>query len=372
MDPPALYLLEAGDVRTAMAGRLFVDLGVAVTRIEPDQPRSAAFGPFSAAGESVYHAFYNQGKRVLRSAAPLETIARCINQTPTMRPVIVIAPEDFPDGTAPRGIELAERYPAAIVVELLDFGVYRGPRRYANLSVAARGGQMAVCGREDRPPLVAPGHQPVNLAGLYAAIAVLSAAIESPDRGALAHISLQACVASSIENALVAYFAAGLVQRRQGVFHWSRNSFVGQAADGNVLVMLLHNWETLVAWLAADGMAGDLADPKYGNPMIRRQHDYVFHIAETMTPWLATKPARALLDDAHARRFPWSEVADMPDTARSAHLAERGFIAPGDRSGGMPAELAGPLRWGDAQHPAGGRGGLLDRIAEAKAEAAAP
>jgi crotonobetainyl-CoA:carnitine CoA-transferase CaiB-like acyl-CoA transferase len=370
MTLPELHVIEVGDVRTSMAGRLFADLGTSVTRIEPEEPRSTQFGPFTKSGESIYHAFYNRSKRVLRTSNPLAAIDRCIIEAGAKRLVIIIAPEDFPEGNAPCGEELRRLYPAAIVVELLDFGVYRGPRRYSNLSVAARGGQMAVCGREDRPPLMAPGHQPVNLAGLYAAIAALSAAIHDPDQGTLACISLQACVASSIENALVAYFSAGKVQRRQGVFHWSRNSFVGQTADGNVLVMLLHDWDTLISWLAVDGMQSDLADPKYGNPMIRRQNDYVFHIAETMAPWLATKQTRPLLEDAHARRFPWSEVAQMSDTARSEHLKERGFTIPGEPSGAMPIGLLGPLLWGRGQDTGGTRQGMLARQAAAGKEAA--
>lgn len=372
MNTPDLHLIEVGDVRTSMAGRLFADLGTEVTRIEPEEPRSAKFGPFTEAGESIYHAFYNRSKRVLRTLDPYELVARCIRDASAKRPVIVVAPEDFPRGNAPRGEELAQHYPAAVVVELLDFGVFRGPRRYSNLSVAARGGQMAVCGREDRPPLMAPGHQAVNLAGLYAAIAALSAAIHSPKEGCLAHISLQACVASSIENALVSYFSAGKVQRRQGVFHWSRNSFVGQTADGDVLIMLLHDWETLVSWLAADGMQADLADPKYGHPMTRRQNDYVFHIADVMAPWLATKTTRSLLEDAHARRFPWSEVALMSDTARSEHLRERGFIAGREADADASIDLRAPLLWGSAQHSSGTRQGMLARPSATGKEAGEP
>jgi len=359
MDVQDLLVLEVGDARTSMAGRLLRDLGLEIVRIEPESPHSAAFGPFSAEGTSLYQAFYNCGKQIIPSANPAQTIRRAIDAAPAKRPLIIVAPEDFPAGNAPRGTELARRYPGALVVELLDFGVYRGPRRYANISVAARGGQMAVCGREDRPPLVAPGHQPVNLAGLYAAITALSAAIQSPDQGCLATISLQACVAASIENALVAYFAAGRVQRRQGFFHWSRNSFVGETTDGHILAMLLLDWNTLIAWLASEGMEGDLADPIYGDPLLRRQQDSVFQIAQKLAPWIATKPTAALLEEAHARRFPWSEVAAMGETARSDHFAERGFIAPSESEGGASIAVASPILWGDATHPRGTRRGLL-------------
>lgn len=359
MDSGNLYVLEVGDVRTAMAGRLFRDLGFEVVRIEPRDGQSSRFGPFTPDGQSLYHAFYNRGKEILRPASPMDAVAKYVAARPDRRPIIVVAPEDFPMDDAPRGDVLSAGHREAVVVELLDFGSYRGPRRYANASIAARGGQMYICGAADGPPLAAPGHQPVSLAGMYAVIASLSMALRAPQGSRLARISLQACVASAIENAFIAYFCESRVQRRQGTFHWSRNSFVGRTRDGYVLVELLLDWNALIAWLAEDGMEGDLANPKYADPVVRRAHDYIFHIAETMAPWLAKRTTAEVLVGARLRRFPWSDIASMRDTVRSRHLADRGFIwHDADRSG---PEIASPFRWGDANVKGGTRAGMADR-----------
>src|SRR5262249_31656192 len=124
-----LRVLDFADEKGELCGRLLADLGADVIRVEPPEgARSRRLPPFHA-GESLYFAFRNAGKRGitldLRTAegmADLHEQLRCTD----------IWIESFAPGHLESlGIDftdLAERYPKLIIVRISDFG-QTGPYR---------------------------------------------------------------------------------------------------------------------------------------------------------------------------------------------------------------------------------------------------
>jgi len=136
-------------------------------------------------------------------------------------------------------------------------------------------------------------------------------------------ISLQECTAAALDHVLVRYFYQGEVAKRQGSRHWNGAFRIFPARDGYVLLSLFYQWETLVEWLASEGMAEDLADSKWLDRGYRLEH--IDHVIEVLERWSKTHSAAELVEKGQAMRFPWAEAASIPQLLASPQLEARGF-----------------------------------------------
>jgi crotonobetainyl-CoA:carnitine CoA-transferase CaiB-like acyl-CoA transferase len=78
-----------------------------------------------------------------------------------------------------------------------------------------------------------------------------------------------------------------------------------------------------VEWLAAEGMAGDLADDKWLDREYRLEH--IDHIVKVLECWTKTHKVAELVEKGQLMRFPWAEVASIPQLLASSQLRARGF-----------------------------------------------
>jgi crotonobetainyl-CoA:carnitine CoA-transferase CaiB-like acyl-CoA transferase len=116
--------------------------------------------------------------------------------------------------------------------------------------------------------------------------------------------------------------------------HWNGAFRVFPAKDGHVLLSLFYQWETLVEWLESEGRAEDLTDAKWRDRDYRLQH--LDHVIEVLERWTRTHPAAELVARGQSMRFPWAEVASIPQLLASPQLKERNF-------------------WVEVEHPETGR-----------------
>ncbi len=144
-------------------------------------------------------------------------------------------------------------------------------------------------------------------------------------------ISLQECAASMLDHVLVRYFYEGEVARRSGALYWNGAFCLFPCRDGYILLSLAQGWETLVEWLASEGMAGDLAEPRWADPAYRREN--IRHIIEVIGRWTAQHTAAELIETAQAMRFPWAKAVTIPELVESPRLRERGFFGTGKLPG---------------------------------------
>ena len=312
-------VLDLTDERGMLCSRYLADMGAEVIRIEKPG-KSSARTPF----------FWetNLGKQAITLNIELEPGQEIFKRLVETADVLV---ESQPPGYLEKlGLgypQLGQINPRLIMASITDFG-QRGPYRdykSCDIVTSALGGQMCVCGEPQSPPLKPFGNQSYYLASIFAAIGVLLALWRRriSGRGQHIDISLQECVAATLDYVLVRYFYEGVVARRQGSLHWNSAFRIFPCRDGYILLSLLQQWETLVEWLHSEGMAEDLTDKKWLDREQRLKHlDYIIEVLER---WTRSHTVAELVEQGQWMHFPWAEVASIPGLVNSPQLKERNF-----------------------------------------------
>jgi len=137
-------------------------------------------------------------------------------------------------------------------------------------------------------------------------------------------ISLQASVTATLEHVMVRYFAEDIIFQRQRSLHWNQGFVVLPCKDGFMHVTLFQQWETLIEWLAAEGMAEDLADEKWLDEDYRLQH--LGHVIAVLEKWTTSHTVDEIFKPAQLMRFPWAPVRSPNEVCTSPQLKARKFF----------------------------------------------
>ena len=333
-----LRVIDCTDLRGALAGRIFADLGATVTKIEPpggDRGRwHAPFaGDVAAADRSLAFLYRNAGKRCLTldlhdAGAAAQFRAQCDaadvlieNYGANRRQVLDLAPE-----------AVRARHPRLVHVAIADFGL-SGPRArwHAEPLVALAGcGALFASGFPDRPPCGVPGFVAHDCA---AAACVAGALIALLDRAR--HGSGQT-VEVSVQEAAI----AGLNPWAIPLADYQRTyamipSAPPRAADGNYLVLPVadghvrilpagrRHWRGLVDLLdRADAFAG----PEWDFALYRMiNHDVIRLIAAEA---LAGRSRADVFADAQKRNVPLAPILTPEEFVHSEQSVARRFFQP--------------------------------------------
>jgi len=301
------------------SSRLLASMGAEVIRI--DKPEEAKSG-------KGQHWELNLGKRSITLDIEHPTGQQVFQQLAATSDAIV---ESYHPGyLSSLGIgypELWQVNPRLIMASITAYG-QNGPYhhyRSSNLAAAALGGWLQVCGEPHQPPLMPYGNQADFTASLFAAIGILAVIWQRCDSSQGQHIDIAVmeCVTATLDHVLVRYFYQGEVAQRQGSLHGNNALRVFPCRDGHILLTLHHQWDTLVEWLDAEGMAADLTDRKWQHRDQRlRQLD---HIIDVLTRWTSRHTVAELVDQGQLMHFPWAAVNSIPQVVASPQLAERNF-----------------------------------------------
>lgn len=358
-----MRILDLAEGKAAFCAKLLADLGAEVIKLErPGGEPSRRVGPFLGDSphpeRSLSFLYHNSNKKGvtlnLENAAGREVFLRLV-------PRVDVVVESFPPGTLNNlGLSLKNLLgvnPRLILASITGFG-QNGPRsrfKSCDLVASAFGGQMYVSGSPSTPPLRAAGEQSYYAASLYAAIGILLALRKRARSGQGAHIdlSMQEAVTSTLEHVLVRYFYEKTIARRQGGLYWNDSFGIFPCQDGHILVTPMQNWETLVEWMASEGMAEDLQEERWQEEAYRRQH--IDHILEVLQRWTQTQTVGKLFELGQFLRFPWAPVHSLADVGQDPHLQARGFFLDmlypetgrGIKSAGLPYQFssASPGPW---------------------------
>jgi len=313
-------ILDLTDKKGMFCSRLLADMGAEVVKVE------------KVGGDSSISAFFeanNLGKRSVTLDLEVEP-GREIFKT-LVKTADVVVESYRPGYLGTLGLdydELGEINPWVIMASITDFGQNGPYRDYKSddLVASALGGQMYVCGESQLPPLKPFGHQAYYSACLFAAIGIMLALWNrhSAVRGQHIDISIQQCVAATLDHVLVRYLYEGAVAERQGSLHWNNAFRVFPCRDGYILLSLFRQWETLVEWLADEGMAEDLTDEKWLDRDKRLEQ--LDHIIEVLERWTGSHSVAELVEKGQAMRFPWAGVSSIPELMENLQLKERGFF----------------------------------------------
>jgi benzylsuccinate CoA-transferase BbsE subunit len=239
--------------------------------------------------------------------------------------------ETFPPGyLSSLGIgykDLTKINPGLVMVSITPFGQSGPYRDYksCDLVIQALGGWLSVTG-EPQTPLKLFGNQAYSTASLFAANGILLALwyCHATGRGQYIDISILECVAATLDHALVRYFYQGIVPQRQGSRYWNNAFRIFPCKDGFILLSIFQHWETLVEWLASEGMAADLNDAKWRDREVRVKG--LDHIIDVLERWTLTHTVDELVEKGQLMHFPWAKVASLPEVLNSPQLAARDFF----------------------------------------------
>lgn len=329
-----LRVLDLADGPAGFCGRLLADLGAEVVKVErPGGEDFRWIGPLWRSlpdpEESLSFWYHNLNKKGitldLADPAGQDLFLRLLPHTD-----VVI--EAFPPGTmAGFGLgweTLHAADPRLILASITGFG-QTGPRsrfKSCDLVVSAFGGHMFVSGSPSTPPLRAAGEQSLYAASLHGAIGILLALRETSRSGQGTHldISAQEAVVSSLEHVLVRYVFETAIASRQGARYWNGSFAILPCQDGHILLTPLQHWETVLEWIAGEGMAEDLERDEWQDESYRRQH--IDHLLEVLGRWTRTHRVRDLFELAQLMRLPWAPVHSLTDVLRDEQLRARNFF----------------------------------------------
>lgn len=341
-----LRVLEIGGVLTQYCGKLMADLGADVLKIEPpggDEARR--IGPFvddrPDPNRSLSYWHYNTSKRGL--TLTLETAdGRALLRRMVQTADVVL--ESFRPGyLAGQGLDyeaLAALQPGIIVASITPFG-QNGPWRdylASDFIHLALGGPMASCGYDDpdAPPVAGGGGQAYHTAGHWAFIGVLAALLDRDLTGQGQQIDCSVHEANAVctEVAVPTWVAKQQLVKRQTGRHASVEPtppWQFRCADGRYINVIMPNLKTsqfnnIVAWLDAAGMAEDLHDPKYQSWQGRRDHQP--HIFEVIGRFIGAHSSEKLYHEAQQRDLAWGQVRAPEENLHDPHFWDRGFFVP--------------------------------------------
>ncbi len=314
------------------ASMILCDLGADVIKVErpPNGDISRTTGPYQQ-GWSGYFFSINRGKRSvaidLQTAEGKELFLRLAEK-------VDVVVENFTPGTLDRlGIgwdTLAARNPRLILASISGFG-QTGPysgRPALDIVVQAMGGVMSITGEPGGGP-VRPGASYGDLvAGMYAAIGVLTAIHErgKSGKGQAVDISMLDCQVSMMENAIVRYFVTGEVPGPIGTRHPSATPFQAfPTADGHIVIALGFGVENQWALLCAMLNLPDLIDDERFNTGPRRTANHAI-LEPLLSRAFIARTTQEWLDDFLAAGIPCGPVNRVPELVNDEQVKFRNMV----------------------------------------------
>lgn len=345
-------VLDMTDASCVYATKMLRDLGADVVRIEPTgghaMRRHPPLDPQS--GESLFDAFMNAGKRSVSFDLDTPAGAALFRQLVSRADIVV---ESHPVGHLERlGLAPAaflEKHPALVWTSVTPFGS-SGPRAHwqgDDLVMQAMGGLMYLSGRPDREPLKLHGDQTCYIAGLHAASGTLIAWLHASASGEGQHVdvSIQECIAHTLENA-VQYWTAERTVRKRPPAMAVTGCGMFPCTDGEIYVhanvgMIASSWHNLVKWLREEGIPGaeELAQPRWTDPAWNATEEARRIAAEVIARLTRTRSKNQIYDQLQQRRIlsaPMNQVGDLFDNAQLKFLDWFVEQAHGDRRATWP------------------------------------
>ncbi len=331
-----IHVLDLSGDLGVYCGKLLADVGADVIKVEPpggDPMRHT--GPFIEGADSpessIHWRHYNTNKRSITLDITSDAGRDLLPRLAGKADVVL---ESFQPGYLDLlglGYEqLGDGNPGLIYASLTPFGQTGPYRDYrgSDLVGFAMGGYMFVTGWPENPPNKLWGLQAYQTTSNRAYIGILIALFHrlATGEGQYIDVSMQEAVATTTEHVNTAYNYTGENAVRCGFRHGGQFIATWQCKDGYVSITTNTQkaWDDLRAWMAKDGMAGDLMDEQYNDRFILRG-DYGSHIEELVEAWTLTHTRQEITDWGQANHHPWGPVTTASELLDSEQLWDRGF-----------------------------------------------
>jgi benzylsuccinate CoA-transferase BbsE subunit len=329
------------------AGRLFADLGAEVILVEP--PEGLADRQEGLTGDFARFAFLNASKKsiVIDEAAQGATAAL---ERLVARSDIVLLERGGPFyGDVER---VAAIQPRAVVTAISPYGM-TGPMADApasDLVLQAAGGIAWMSGRIEDAPLSLPFDQATMVGSIYAATvtAIALADAERTGRGHVIDVSIQECIAHSLQNAVQVWDLEQRISTRGGAGTRDATEDIFPCRDGYVFLAsplsLGASWRSLVAWMVEVGHpSGDaLSQDRWVDREWRLTAEARAGFRTLFTAFTMERDKETLTAEALARRIVMGPVNRLSETFSDPQLAHRGFYRSVQLADGSAVAFPGP------------------------------
>ena len=226
---------------------------------------------------------------------------------------------------------LAKLNPRLVMTSISNFG-QTGPYRdfkATEIVEDAMGGWSTIIGHPDREPLKPGGYQSQFVAGLFGAIATITAHFGAAMSGVGQHIDL------SIMDAVLyiqmfptsAYAYDKVIRKRYGNRVGPFPSGILPCKDGYIgaITVTAEKWPVLCEWM---GMPELINDPRFLTAADRALN--IDDLDATMISWLIEHEQEELFREGQRRRLPFGIPASAKQLLESPHLNARGYFVPVD------------------------------------------
>jgi benzylsuccinate CoA-transferase BbsE subunit len=153
---------------------------------------------------------------------------------------------------------------------------------------------------------------------------------EQTGEGQQVDVSVQACLPLTLMVSMPEFYATGaLRQPRVGDGHPSALNGMFSVRDGYVDVRFRGRptqWEQLIAWMDAKGMADDLLEECWRDPEYRREPENAHHIDEVFQRFLLQFDREEAMDTSQRNGVETGAVYTAEDLLRDPQLHARNFF----------------------------------------------
>ncbi|MFI6532706.1 CaiB/BaiF CoA transferase family protein [Nonomuraea sp. NPDC050547] len=286
-------------------------------------------------------ASYNRGKKSVELNLSFEDDRRIFHEL--LRSADVLVGNLRPGSLERQGLApalLLERHPHLVVCEISGFGGSGGP--YTSWPafdsvIQGMSGLSSLIGDADGPPGLAPMGTMDLLAGVYAALGILTALVARVSTGRGAHVdaAMYDIGAAFLERPLTLHEYTGEVPGR-GV---DRFSPVGafRAGDGAWVSIVIPTDEMWRRCCVALGDPGLETDPELDTTLKRAEH-MSDRIVPLLEEWAKDKDRHEAVAALRAAGQPAGVVQTIADVRACPQLAHRGLFAPLDDERALRAD----------------------------------
>lgn len=354
--------LRVLDLSRILAGpfcsMILADLGAEVIKVEApekgDDTRS--WGPPFICGESTYFLCVNRNKKSITLNLKAKEGKEILYKMAERSDVFL---ENFRPRVA-RKLEIdyqiiSKINPRIIYCSISGFGQtgpYRNRPAY-DIIIQGMSGLMSVTGEENNPP-IRIGVSITDIgAGMYAAIAILSALIarEKTGRGQWIDISLLDSTISWMTHIFANYFATGVAPKRMGSAHPNIAPYqCFKAADGKYLTLAVGNDEIWKRFCNALGLERLVEDPEFATNQKRVQN--MDRLISILNEIFLKKKCNEWIKILLEKEIPCSPVHTIDEVLRDPQILNRNMLieiehpkAGKIKQTGIPMKLSGtPLK----------------------------
>ena len=217
--------------------------------------------------------------------------------------------------------------PRLIMTSISNFGQSGPYRDYkaSEIVADAMGGWMNIIGHPEREPLKPGGNQAQFVAGLFGAVATMTALYYQEMTGIGQHIdiSIMEAVLYIQMNITQLYSYNKEIRKRAGNVVWPPPGSILPCQDGYIgaIAVTTAQWQTLCHWM---GMPELIEDPRFATAVDRAEH--LDELNAILISWLVGHSQDELYHEAQRRRLPFAPPASAKMLLESEHLKERGYF----------------------------------------------